>query len=249
MTRPPRVPDLLVEKLHLGELSPSEADAIRARLAATEPDAGAARLAALKTSDAVDAAVLARIGPPPVVRAAHADRADRPSRRFNPAWSAIPVAIALALVVTVALPTSDPSGLRAKGDAVLLIQRRTPSGPTPITATDRLSAGEAVQLQLRSARPRHFAVLSIDGRGALTTHLAPTSTALTTLDLPQAFTLDDAPGFERFVFFTSPDPLALEALEAAVRALATSPDPAHDPIGVSPPIAVTDVLVGKALPR
>ncbi len=243
MTRPSRVPDLLVEKLHLGDLTPAEADAVRARLAATEPDAGAARLAALRASDSADAPVLARLGQRP---AGHTSPA---RRRFNPAWLAIPVAICLALVVTFALPPSDPSELRAKGDSVLLIQRQTPSGPTPITATDRLAAGEAVQVQLRTASPRHFAVLSIDGRGALTTHLAPTPTALTTLDLAEAFTLDDAPGFERFAFFTSPDPLDLTSLEASLRALATGPDPAHDTIHVAPPIEVTDILVGKALPR
>jgi hypothetical protein len=261
MTRPTRVPDLLVEKLHLGDLTPAEADAVRARLAATEPDAGAARLAALRASDAADAPILARLGPLPAIHSGHPEqaghpdraergnRADRALRRFNPAWLAIPVAVALALVVTLALPTSNPSELRAKGDSILLIQRRTPSGPTPVTATDRLAAGDAVQLQLRTAAPRHFAVLSIDGRGALTTHLAPTPTAMTSLDLAEAFTLDDAPGFERFAFFTSPHPLELTALEAALKELATGPDPAHDPIRVAPPIEVNDVLVGKALPR
>jgi len=239
MTRPPRVPDLLVEKLHLGELTPSEADTVRARLAATEPDAGAARLAALAAlaaNDANDATLLAQRAPRP--------RLVTP-RRFHPAWLAIPIALALALLI--ALP-SDPTELRPKGNTLLLIQRQTPSGSTLVTASDRLAAGDTVQLQVRSASPRFLAVLSIDGRGALTTHLAPTPTALTTLDLPKAFVLDDAPGFERFALFASPTPLDLAALEAALHELATSPDPAHLPIRIAPPIEVTDVLVGKALP-
>ena len=89
---------------------------------------------------------------------------------------------------------------------------------------------------LFGTRARHYRledVVSLDGRGAVTLHHPATlngSTALTPGDavtLDHAYELDDAPGFERFLFVTSDAPLDVATVLEAAHVLARQPSEAR----------------------
>ncbi|MFO0747646.1 MAG: ActD-like protein [Myxococcota bacterium] len=168
---PERVPELLVEKLRLGELAPADADAVRQRLAA-EPG-GLARLAAL---DADDAATLARH---PRLAAARAE-AGGPPRASSPRWLRLAAPAVLAVVAALLLfaraDADAPSrgGLRPKGGDVaprLVIYRQ---GERRGRARRRRAgqAGTALQVAYIAAGRSYGAIMSVDGRGGTTVHLA-----------------------------------------------------------------------------
>jgi hypothetical protein len=109
-------------------------------------------------------------------------------------------------VISVAAPASDDGdqikglqpGLRVYrkvGDAV----ERLPSGATA-------HAGDQLQLAYVASGRRFGAVVSVDGAGHVTFHLPVTAGPAARLRtdgeiaLPDAYELDAAPGFERFVF-------------------------------------------------
>lgn len=201
MTKGRRVPDLLVEKLHLGDLSPDEAAAVRARLSA-EPD-GYARLAALAADDA--SSPVHALTPPQTLAA----------KPFRPGWRlAIPALVAaFAAVLIVTRTPSDPSFLRPKGAALaaskpaLLVYRQRPGAPPELLLNGALAdPGDVIQLAYNAAGREVGAILSVDGRGHVTTHLPTTrfdpGQRFVEVRLPTAFALDDAPGYERFVLMT-----------------------------------------------
>lgn len=199
-----RVPDLLVEKLHLGELSPKAEKDVRARLAA-EPG-GLERLAALADSDHE---LAQRLRP-------FVQRAVRPPRPWL-----VPV-LATVTVVAVAIatwPTLDRHDLRAKGDTLLTVHRLATNGPELLTHGTSATQGDRLQLSARLAEPRYLAILSVDGLGAVTVHEPPTPTPTQDVLVPRSFVLDDAPHFERFFLFTSSAPLDQAALTHALTRL------------------------------
>ena len=80
---------------------------------------------------------------------------------------------------------------------------------------------DVVQLAYQAAG-RHFgAIVSIDGRGVVTRHLPAAGPLASPLKsgaafaLPQAYRLDDAPGFERFYFVTADQPFAVDLVLTA----------------------------------
>lgn len=246
--RPERVPDLLVERLRLGELPEARAEALRARLA-REPG-GPERLAELDADDA--ATLLAH--PPATMAAAIEARAGHAPRRaswLRPLAIAVPAAAVAALALMVALPGEGPApaptktpapggaqldqGIRYKGDARLLIYRKDHGGERALDNGAEAAEGDLLQLSYISAGAEHGVVLSIDGSGVVTRH-HPESGNRTDLEgggevaLPHAYELDDAPRFERFFFVTSASPLDVEAVLSAARALARDGDPAVDPL-------------------
>ncbi len=90
-------------------------------------------------------------------------------------------------------------------------------------------AGDLLQLACRPAGSRHGVIVSIDGRGGVTLHFPATPNAPTDLGgpgpqfLPQAFELDDAPGFERFLLVTSGEGIPVAEVMARARELAADP--------------------------
>jgi hypothetical protein len=251
MNSPQRTPDWLLERIALGELSPEELAAARARLA-REPD-GPARLAAL---EADSRATLERLPPSQVVReiearassaAASASRKEArpPSRRLAPAWGLLVPALATVALFVLARPddladsgpdrltTSDDSfeTTRIKGLAPqLVVHRQAAAGSERLTDGAPAAAGDVVQLAYVAAGRTHGVILSVDGRGSVTLHapdVGSHSVALApsgTHMLPRAYELDDAPRFERFFFVTAEAPFDVEPVVAAARALAEGSD-------------------------
>jgi hypothetical protein len=140
---------------------------------------------------------------------------------------------ALALLVLAALPMimvqspSEPEVVRLKGKpAELRLFRNTPTGPARVTSGDSAIAGEIIQVEFHPGGFAYGAIYSVDGNGSVTLHWPAqpnASTAWSTVSeyrLPEAFELDQAPGFERFHLVVSQKPIDLTTLANQVAASA-----------------------------
>ena len=222
------VPDILVERLRLGELSPAEGARVRQRLA----EAG--ELARLEMPEEVGFERL-----PETVR----DRLERARRleqaRQRGAWRTWSLAVTAAsfavMAMVLGMPAGPPSGAsenRAKGGASLAVYRQIPGGHEALADGALARPGDVLQLGYRPGSARMVAIYSIDGRGLVTTHLRPTtarSQGPAETRLPAAFALDDAPGFERFVLILD-DTIDEAAAAARMQALARRRDARTAPI-------------------
>lgn len=222
----PRVPQVLVERLALGELPPEQATEVRQRLVA------AGELHRLEALQADDDAVLAHY-PPRIQAVAITEREGgegaRRRRRRLALWG-LELAVVAALLVAVVRPSVLPpalhgvhpdlalpegvdaeelaaAGVRIKGEADLLVHRLGEAGPELLPDGARAAPGDTVQLQVVPGTyvGGHALVVSVDGRGSLTRHYAGPLPEGGALALPRSFRLDDAPAFERFVLVLSPE--------------------------------------------
>lgn len=255
-----RVPDLLVEKLALGELPEAQAQSVRARLEAD----GDPRLQRIATSDAeiLDA------HPPEVIARNIQARIDALEPEGAPGfawptWSlAAGLAVAAAAVLVWALapdPTEappvpgpriavadPPSTERLKGDAAIVLERKLGTRAEPLLSESKVSPGDTIQVSYRSGGWQHGVLVSLDGGGAVTLHFPDTPEGSTTLQAEgvavlHAFELDDAPAFERFLFFTSNAPLDPAAIVNRVESLGRAPEPAHAPVLAAPAEAIVEL--------
>ncbi|MBL9099467.1 MAG: ActD-like protein [Myxococcales bacterium] len=250
-----------LEQLARGELTPGRRAAVLADLG---PDADA-RLAALAASDAQ---ILAA-HPPPAIAAAVQRRLDarvprraRVLRYAGPALACAAVALLVlrpgdsddprAPTTTGPAPIDPPEGVRIKGlEPRLVLHRQAGAAAVELTSPARAHARDVLQVSYIAAGAAHGVILSLDGDGLVTLH-HPAGIADTTalrqdgaVRLPQAYELDDAPRFERFVFITADAPLAVVDLMTAARELAGGPDPAHAPLALPTGARQTSFLVEK----
>lgn len=258
------VPDLLVEQLLLGELPEAQAQSLRARLKADQ-DPRLERLEA-SNADILDA------HPPEVIARRIQARIDalepEPSAGFAwPMWgmaAGLAVAAAAVLVWTLgpgaepAPPASEPriavstppAGERMKGDAAIVLERKLGTRAEALLAESEVSPGDILQVSYRSGGWSHGVLVSLDGAGAVTLHFPETSGDSTALQAEgtavlHAFELDDAPAFERFLFFTANGPLDPGAIVKQVEAMGRAPNPAHAPVLPS----AAEAVVGLPLVR
>lgn len=241
---PPAVSDLVLERYRLGELPAGRRAALEERL--RTDTALRARLEAIDDSDE---RARRRYEPEEIARDVRrrlgVERASRSRSRTRAVWL-LPAMGVILLAVAVSpswlrpwssQPRPEAPGAsvdRRKGaDLSLLVYRSTGEGVERLTDDDVARAGDVVRLGYRVANPAYGAIVSIDGRGAVTRHLPeegsravrlePGATAL----LGGAFELDDAPAVERFFLIASPEPFDLgpviDALRAAAGADATDP--------------------------
>lgn len=220
--------DWQLERYRLGELPVADLDAIRTALA-TDGDL-AERLARIDRSDRE---ILARHSPAvmgPSIRARAASGDAGPPR---PAVAPHRLALALAcglvlaaagvLLVPGRVPDATVDTTRVKGLAPrLFVYRKAPTGAEELSAGAAARENDVVQLAYQAAG-RHFGtIVSIDGRGVVTRHLPAAGTVASPLKtgppfaLPEAYRLDDAPGFERFYFVTADQPFAVDLVLTAV---------------------------------
>jgi hypothetical protein len=247
MSDPARIPDLLLERYRLGEVS-GEERLLLARQLAESPESRE-RLGQLERSELE----IRRRHPPEwlagQVRARlRARAATRRRSRWALRWpwaAALASAAAAVVVVVVAhrskpLPSpSSPAGgahqlTTREPDLIkglrpsIAVYRRTARGTESLEDGARARGGDVVRLGYRAAGRRYGALFSIDGRGVVTRHLPKAGTQAALLEtgetvlLDQAYELDDAPRFERFYLIASAAPFEVEAVLGAARRAAAS---------------------------
>jgi hypothetical protein len=142
-------------------------------------------------------------------------------------WFALVPALggAAALAIFLARPVAPPDDyVGVKGGGPLGLAVFVQEGNTPRAARDGdpVPAGAALRFRIRTARPCHLWLLSVDGRGQIS-RLYPTqgeggAAVERSADLPGGAVLDGLPGPERVIALCAPAPLGWSGAEAAVRA-------------------------------
>jgi hypothetical protein len=176
-----------------------------------------------------------------------AERAPRRSLVPRTAWILAPTLAAAALVAWIIVrddgqtrvaeraeivDDGDPERTRIKGavDPHIVIDRQTSGGHERLGPGDFVGEGDLLQLSYVAAGHRHGVIVSIDGAGVVTLHHPGTAEAPALLEdgaevpLSHSYELDDAPGFERFVFVTRDgQPPAVAEVMGAAEQLAEDP--------------------------
>lgn len=222
-----RLPDYLLERLALGELSEKAAREAHEQLA-REPE-GAKRLEALRASNQ---ALLARHRPEVVAKEiARRERAVAVQvRRPRLAWIAAPAGVLVAVLLLVLLRPEPEPETSIKGDAALLVYRQLGEKVELLPNGAQARAGDKLQLAYSRARKAYGVIISLDGAGKVTLHLpehdgeaAPLVRDART-QLPHSYELDAAPGFERFFLVSSDTPFPTSLAVDAAHKLATRGD-------------------------
>jgi hypothetical protein len=250
----PQVPDVLVEKVHLGEAS----DAERAQVLG-DPDAKA-RLDALPS---LNAAFLAQYPIDEEVRRIEG-RARLQDARTGASNRSRLFAVLLAPTLAAGLAflwvgiandqpvghgtdLTTPKGLAPK----LRLYRERAQGIERLNAGVVARKGDRLQVGVVSGDSQHGVVVSIDGRGNVTLHWPVTADGATDLapgelSVPKTYTLDDAPDYERFFLVTTGEkPTDVSTVVHAAEALAESGDARTEPLAVPHAYNQSSFLVRK----
>ncbi len=242
-----RLPELLIERLHLGELPARRSKRLRA-------DADTAER--LRLLDESDSEILERYPPDRIAalirqraQAEH-DSQQEPNRLSQAAPSGfmagfrqlagraklLPLLAAAILVVGVALVPiilatgggsqagSSESSVRVKGILpALRIYRETSNGVELLGDGATARRGDLVQIGYVAGAARYGTIFSIDGAGAITLHYPERENGAPLLKtggevlLPFSYELDAAPRFERFFFVTSTHPFSVRGILETMR--------------------------------
>jgi hypothetical protein len=252
------VPDLLLERYRLGEMSPMEIARFRRRM---ETDEGLrARLRALDDSDDE----IGRRYPPGWLAAHIRQRLRANASRRTPSvgqrsfsWR-LPIAVVVSAVVVIGVGWRllGPLHLlrewmvshsveqvdRLKGCNLVLF-RKTAEGSEVLGNEARARAGDQIRIGYRAAGRSYGLILSIDGRGVVTRHFPQQGdqAALLTHDglvlLDHGYELDDALGWERFYLVTGQQVFKVApVLEAARRLGAGAGSRPPGPLTISAPL-------------
>lgn len=258
-----RAPELVVEKLALGEASAEQAQ--------RASPADKARAAALRSDNAEILARYPAHQQAVQIRHRAAASAPPPTRR----WLWVPaVATAAGVLLIVAGPLrpgerggqpvtggpgepTGPAEVRLKGSGPrLLVFRKQGEQAAQLRPGSEAQAGDLIQLGYLASGQRYGVIVSVDARGGATLHFPATPAASLELQrsgptlLEQAFQLDDAPAFERF-FLVTTDEAHRAALTTALvleqaRALAADPRAAETrPLALPPALHQESFLLRK----
>ena len=161
-------------------------------------------------------------------------------RVLGPVMAAVTAAVVIAVFIPGTRTAYEPgyrNGIettRVKGDGNnLYIYRNKNSSVELISNGAPAREGDLLQIACRTSENSYGAVLSIDGRGAVTMHLPADGGRAVRLEpgkklvLPKSYELDDAPHFERFFFITSKSSFSLDRIMKAAGKLALDPDRAR----------------------
>jgi hypothetical protein len=263
------IPDLMLERYLLGELSPQAHQQLERHLASHPEDQ--ARLTALREDNAKILAALpaAQVTTEVLRRRRLAASAKTPLRR---PWLLIPATgFAAAAVLAVVLRTPPNQGGDAVHDPrepgieqtttkglqphILVYQKRVTDQRGQLLRDGESAPAQALlQLGYVAAGQPHGVLLSIDGRAQVTLHFPASQEGTTKLAagqalLSSAYQLDDAPLFERFVLITSAQPIDVKAVMAAAQQLASVPTRARtEPLPLPAALAQTSLLLRKENP-
>lgn len=150
---------------------------------------------------------------------------------------------------------TSSDGVRVKGLAAhLVLHRQVGEAAERLRAPARAGAGDVLQVSYVAAGAKHGVVASLDGAGVVTLHYPAEvggSTALQqrgAVRLDQAYELDAAPGFERFVFVSADAPIDPSRVLAALRAVSVHADARQRPLELPARWAQSSFLVEKVSP-
>jgi hypothetical protein len=249
------VSDWRLERLAQGELDETARRDLEAKLGKEEL---AAQLARLQASNQE---TLQRL-PPEVVGASIRRRLqERRPRRAMWVMALVPVVMATGIWAMgysrhlVSNP-NDLEYVRAKGATHIYAYRAAAPGTRPVKLgpSARVRAHDVLQLAYTAGEARYGAVLSVDGNGVVTMHLPFNSADSVALagtgetNLPQAYELDEAPGFERFFLVTAPKPFTLPPVLDAARALARAGLARNKSLDLAPGLSQESLLLEKVKP-
>lgn len=267
---PSRAPvgDWTLERLALAELSAEETRSVHARLALET--GGLERLAALERDNV---AILKRYPPEDMVPRIE-QRLRRAERRHEGAafrrgwWAGLLVgggaAVAAALLTFAVLTgdrlatgpvlAPDMEQTRLKGLEPHLVVHRQVSGDEAerLQSGAKVAPGDILQVGYVAAGHGYGVVVSIDGGGAVTLHHPEFATLPAVIggegrvDLPFAYTLDEAPAFERFVFVSSVQPIEVDAVLGAARRVGAHGDATSDLLPLPEGVFQDSLVLWKA---
>jgi hypothetical protein len=269
------IPDLLLERYRLNEVSPAERADLERRL--REDETLRQRLDAIARSDEairgteLTSSLARRVQSRAVVeavagrpRGVSVGQASRLSARRRGAsmglrrW-ALPAVVGMTamLVVVIGLRSGglrwDSSEDRVKGlRPSLTVFRQTPQGSEALADGVAARRGDVVRLAYQAAGQSYGVIVSMDGRGSVTMHLPATGREAARLRpgdkvlLDQAYELDDAPRWECFYFVTSQQPFAVQpVVEAAKRAAALRRASPPPTLALSPGLGQSTFVLQK----
>jgi hypothetical protein len=235
---PPHVPDLLLERYRLGEMTGAEKQSLGGRLA-SDPELRE-RLRGLEVSDA---GMLTQYPPAWLadqIRQRAATRTvGQPVRLRRLDWKPLVAASMTALLVVVVgsqllqspgqptapapAPVPDAESVdRIKGQTLQLF-RRTTSGSEVLSDGATARRGDVIRMGYRAEGRAFGVIVSIDGRGTVTWHLPERGGQAVALGdegqilLDHAYELDDAPRWEVFYFVSGRQTFDVASVERAVR--------------------------------
>lgn len=256
MSEPRRRPTRLeIDRWLLGELS----DAARAELESVLSSEEQARLR--REDEALRTALLAQQSPAEFAR--HV-RARTPVRR-SATWVAAP-ALTAAVALVAALrsgPVEQPTAPRNAGEAPgerskglrpqIHVYRRTAHDVEELRDGATVHPHDLLQLGYVGAGRRYGVLISVDGNGAVTTHLPSSGGTAPALAqhgeqlLTSAYELDAAPRFERFFLVTADAPFDVAPILDAARTLPRG-RAESEPLPLAPRFAQQSLRLRKELP-
>jgi hypothetical protein len=191
--------------------------------------------------------------------AAHPFRkASEPRRGVRLGLWVAPLAAAAAVLVFLSVPlvqfsSTGSSMERMKGasDPVLVVYRQGKSGPERLSDRASVRPGDLLQAAYRVSKPVQGVLLSLDGGGNVSVHLAREGRSVALVpgnetNTPLSFELDRAPLYEVFFLFTSDKPFDLEPLRQTLK---SSPWNALKPGAFGPDIRFTVLALTKESQR
>jgi len=139
---------------------------------------------------------------------------------------AVPLATAaVLLLVTIPFNPFSPGSLeriKGSGDPVLTVYRQGSGLAEKLTPSSSVRAGDVLQAAYQVTKPLQGAILSVDGGGNVTTHLAKEGRSVALVPggehpLEFSYELDRAPRYEVFFLFTSDRAFDLEPLRQILK--------------------------------
>jgi anti-sigma factor RsiW len=258
MTREQDVPDWLLERYRLSEVTDDQRLRVERALAA-DPSLEA-RLAALERETTAEL----EAHPPRVVVAAVRARLATEARP-RPTWEPALALAAPALLAVIAfgvwragVPVTAPNTAEGPGTTrvkglrpQLLLFRKVGASTEALRAGAHAREGDVVQLAYQAGGQRYGVIVSVDGRGVVTEHLprnerqAAALRAGGAVPLTTAYRLDDAPRFEVFYFVTADEPFATARVVAAAREAVRASDAPPAAILLPPTFQQAQILLRK----
>jgi hypothetical protein len=155
-------------------------------------------------------------------------------RRRSVPFSVWAGGLAAAAVVLVFLLPGSPFStgvnslerVKGSGEPLVAVYRHGSTGVEKLASGSMVSAGDVLQVAYKVSRPLQGALLSLDGDGNVTVHLAKDGHSVALVPggerhLDFSYELDKAPRFEAFFLFTSDQSFDLEPVRQRLKAVST----------------------------